>query len=203
MDHEEKDDRQWVRRVQAGETDAFEVLVRRHEKMIFNLLYRWLGDYNEAAETAQEVFLSAYRSIRKFRGESRFSTWLYRIAVNHAKNRQKGLNASRHRMTPLESADPEEDGGPVAHLPDPGPDPSQEAEQKEIHERVQQWLGSLNADDAVLILLHDLQDVPYEEMAKILDVPIGTVKSRLHRARQALKEKLTPYFNSLRTKNEV
>jgi len=203
MDHEEKNDGEWVRRVQGGETEAFEVLVRRHEKSIFNLLYRWLGDYDEAAETAQEVFLSAYRSIRNFRGDSKFSTWLYRIAVNHAKNRQKGLGASRRRMTPLESADPDGEGGPVARLPDPGPDPVQEAERAETHQRVQKWLGSLNADEALLILLHDLQDVGYEEMAQILNIPLGTVKSRLHRARLALKAKLAPYFNSLRTKNEV
>jgi RNA polymerase sigma-70 factor (ECF subfamily) len=203
MDQEEKNDGEWVRRVQQGETEAFDVLVRRHEKTIFNLLYRWLGNYDEAAETAQEVFLSAYRSIRKFRGDSKFSTWLYRIAVNHAKNRQKGLSASSHRLTPLESADPDGEGGPIGHLPDPGPDPVQEVERMETYERVQKWLDGLNADDAFLILLHDLQDVPYEEMAHILDIPIGTVKSRLHRARLALKAKLTPYFNSLRTKNEV
>jgi len=203
MDHEGKNDGEWVRKVQAGETEAFEVLVRRHEKTIFNLLYRWLGDYDEAAETAQEVFLSAYRSIRKFRGDSQFSTWLYRIAINHAKNRQKGLGASRHRLAPFEFSDPDGEGGPIAHLPDPGPDPVQEVERMETHERVQKWLNGLNADEALLILLHDLQDVPYEEMAHILDIPVGTVKSRLHRARHALKAKLTPYFNSLRTKNEV
>jgi RNA polymerase sigma-70 factor (ECF subfamily) len=198
MDHEEKNDGDWVRRVQGGETEAFEVLVRRHEKPIFNLLYRWLGDYEEAADAAQEVFLSAYRSIRKFRGDSKFSTWLYRIAVNHAKNRQKGLSASRHRLTPLESTDPDGEGGPLARLPDPGPDPVQEAERTETHERVQRWLNSLEVDDALLILLHDLQDVRYEEMAQILNIPIGTVKSRLHRARLALKAKLAPHFNSMK-----
>jgi len=203
MDHEEKNDGEWVRRVQGGETEAFEVLVRRHEKTIFNLLYRWLGDYDEAAETAQDVFLSAYRSIRKFRGDSKFSTWLYRIAVNHAKNRQKGLSATRRRMTTLESTDPAGDGGLVAQVADPGPDPGREAEQTETHERVQRWLNSLEEDERLLILLHDLQDVAYEEIAQILNIPLGTVKSRLHRARLALKTKLTPYFNSLRTKNEV
>jgi len=203
MDHEEKNDGEWVRRVQGGETEVFEVLVRRHEKTIFNLLYRWLGDYDEAAETAQEVFLSAYRSIRTFRGDSQFSTWLYRIAINHAKNRLKGFGASRHRTTPLESAGPDGEEGPIAHLPDPGPDPIQVVERMETHERVQKGLNGLNADDALLILLHDLQDVGYEEIAQILAIPIGTVKSRLHRARLALRAKLTPYFNSLRTKNEV
>jgi RNA polymerase sigma-70 factor, ECF subfamily len=198
MDHEKEDDREWVRRVQAGDTDAFEVLVRRHEKTIFNLLYRWLGDYDEASEAAQEVFLSAYRSLRKFRGDSRFSTWLYRIAVNRAKNRQRDTAAARRRLMPVGSSDPDGDGGPLDRLPHPGPDPGREAEQKELHDRIQRGLDSLRSEDAILILLHDLQDVSYEELVRILDLPLGTVKSRLHRARQALKAKLAPYFHALK-----
>ena len=200
MEHEQKSDWEWVQRVQAGETDAFEILVHRHQKTIFNLLYRWLGDYDEAAEAAQEVFLSAYRSIKRFRGESSFSTWLFRIAINRAKNRRNSLIASRKRMVSLEIADPEGDGGPVASLPHPGLDPAQEAEQQEIHEQVQQGLNSLKADDALLILLHDLQYVPYEEIAEVLDIPLGTVKSRLHRARQSLKARLAPYYYSTKAK---
>lgn len=196
MDHDGKNDRDWVQRVQAGETDAFEVLVRRHEKRIFNLLYRWLGDHDEAAEAAQEVFLSAYRSLKKFRGDASFSTWLYRIAVNHAKDRRKNLNTFRLRMVPLEVADPEGDEGPVTSLPHPGPDPAQDAEQQEVQERVRQALNRLDADDALLIVLRDLQDVSYEEIVQVLGIPIGTVKSRLHRARQMLKTILAPYFYS-------
>lgn len=196
MDHEGKSDWAWVQKVQGGETEAFEVLVHRHEKTIFNLLYRWLGDYNEAADVAQEVFLSAYRSIKSFRGESSFSTWLYRIAINQAKNRRKSLTTSQQRMVPLEITDPEGDGGPLAHLPHPGPDPAQAAEQQEIQELVQKGLNGLESDDAMLILLHDLQGVPYEEIAQVLDIPLGTVKSRLHRARQALKSKVAPYYST-------
>jgi RNA polymerase sigma-70 factor (ECF subfamily) len=196
MNYEGKSDWEWVQRVQGGETEAFEVLVRRHEKTIFNLLYRWLGDYNEAADAAQEVFLSAYRSIKIFRGESSFSTWLYRIAINQAKNRRKSLTTSQQHMVPLEATDPEGNEGPIASLPHPGPDPVQAAEQQELQERVQQGLNSLKEEDALILLLHDLQDVPYEEIAQLLDVPLGTVKSRLHRARQALKAKLAPFYNS-------
>ncbi len=198
MNQNEISDEEWVRRVQAGETDAFEILIRRHEKRIFNLLYRWVGNYDEAAEVAQEVFLSAYRAIRRFRGESSFFTWLYRIAVNHAKNRRKSLIAIARRTVTLDAADPNRDGQPAAVLPHPAPNPSQEAEQREIHERVQQELNNLDADEALLILLHDLQGVSYEEMAEILEIPLGTVKSRLHRARQALKARLAPFFMSLK-----
>ncbi|HLB02795.1 MAG TPA: sigma-70 family RNA polymerase sigma factor, partial [Nitrospiria bacterium] len=146
--------------------------------------------------TAQEVFISAYRCIKRFRGESSFSTWLYRIAINRAKNRRNSLIASRKRMVSLEVADPEGDGGPMGSLSHPGLDPAQEAEQQEIREQVQQGLNGLKADDALLILLHDLQDVPYEEIAEVLDIPLGTVKSRLHRARQTLKARLAPHFYS-------
>jgi len=196
MDHEEKNDWEWVQKVQGGETETFEILVHRHEQKIFNLLYRWLGDYHEAEEVAQEVFISAYRSIKRFRGDSSFSTWLYQIAINHAKNRRKSQATTQHRMVSLKGNNPEGDGGPVASLAHPGPDPVQEAEQQEVQAKVQQGINELDTDDAMLILLRDLQDVSYDEIAKILNVPLGTVKSQLHRARRALKAKLAPYYHS-------
>lgn len=185
MVHEERSDWECVQKVQGGDADAFETLVRRHEKKIFNLLYRWLGDYDEAAEVAQEVFLSAFRAIKRFRGDSSFATWLYRIGVNHAKNRQKSLQVARQRQQATEVADAPSD---------PASDPAEGVEQRERHDLVQRGLNDLDADDALIILLHDLQEVRYEEISETLDIPLGTVKSRLHRARQALRAKLAPYF---------
>jgi RNA polymerase sigma-70 factor (ECF subfamily) len=161
-----------VRRVQRGDTDAFEILVRRHEKVIFNLVYRMLGDYDDAAETAQEVFLSAFRAIGQFRGDANFSTWLYRIALNHANTRRDNTDLVNENQL-----------GPAETL-----------EKKEIREHVQQALNELEPEDATVILLRDLQDSPYEEVARVLNVPVGTVKSRLHRARQALKSRLALHF---------
>lgn len=174
-----------VRKLQRGETDAFETLIRRHQKTIFNLVYRMLGDYDEAAEISQEVFLSAYRAIGNFRGEANFSTWLYRIALNHATTRRKSLNTRQQRNIPIENTEP---------ASDPHPGPAESLEKKEVRQRVQQALNRLEPEDAAVILLRDLQDVPYEEVARVLEIPIGTVKSRLHRARQALKSELTSYF---------
>jgi RNA polymerase sigma-70 factor (ECF subfamily) len=182
-------DAECVKRVQQGDTDSFEVLVRRHQRATFNLVYRLVGDYDEAAEVAQEVFFSAYKSIHQFRGEANFSTWLYRIAFNHASTRRKSLNLAQQRYVPLETTEIIADGRA---------DPAKTMEQKEVQERVQQALNSLDKDDAIIILLRDLQDVPYEEVAVMLKVPVGTVKSRLHRARQALKTRLAPYFYSNR-----
>ena len=182
-------DAECVRRVQQGDTDSFEVLVRRHEKAIFNLVYRLLGNYDEAAEVAQEVFLSAFKSIHQFRGEANFSTWLYRIGLNHASTRRKSLHSSQQRHIPFDGTEVIAEGAV---------DPAKNVEHKEIQQRVQQALNSLDPEDARIVLLRDLQDIPYEDVAQMLDIPVGTVKSRLHRARQALKTSLAPYFHANR-----
>jgi RNA polymerase sigma-70 factor, ECF subfamily len=176
-------DAECVRRLHRGEREVFEVLVRRYQKRIFNLIYRVVGDYEEAAEVSQEVFLAAYRSVRQFRGDASFSTWLYRIAINHASTRRKSMLDRQRRTVSIDVTDT---------LSDYRHDPGHAVEQKESQERVQQALNSLEPGDALIILLRDLQDVPYEEVAHILDVPVGTVKSRLHRARQALKRRIAP-----------
>ena len=186
MASESSSDAACVRRLQRGDTDAFEILVRRHEKAIFNLIYRMLGDYDDAAETAQEVFLSAYRAIGQFRGEANFSTWLYRIAFNHATTRRKSTTARQKRLVPIDGSDMVDDTlGPAETL-----------EKKELRERVQLALNELDPEDATVILLRDLQDIPYEDVARVLKIPVGTVKSRLHRARQALKARLAAYFRA-------
>jgi RNA polymerase sigma-70 factor (ECF subfamily) len=183
-------DAECVRRLQRGQTEAFGVLVERHQRNIFNLLYRMLGDYDDAAEVSQEAFLSAYRSIKSFRGDASFSTWLYRIAVNHANTRRKSVALAQQRTARIESLEPAGDGAA---------DPADALERKEMRERVQAALNGLDAEDAAIILLRDLQDVSYEAVADILKVPIGTVKSRLHRARRALKARLAPYLKGKRT----
>lgn len=184
MESDSISDAACVRKIQRGDTDAFEILLRRHEKAIFNLVYRMLGDYDDAAETAQETFLSAYRAIGQFRGEANFSTWLYRIALNHANTRRKSRNAREHRLVPIDTTE----------VNDTQLGPAETLEKKEIRERVQQALNELEPEDAAVILLRDMQDSPYEEVARVLDVPVGTVKSRLHRARRALKSRLALYF---------
>ena len=186
MDSESISDAECVRRIQRGETEIFEILVRRHEKAIFNVVYRMLGDYDDAAETAQEVFLSAYRAIGQFRGDANFSTWLYRIALNHASTRRKSTSSRQRRLVPIDDTELVDDVelGPAETL-----------EKKEIRQRVQRALKELQPEDAMVILLRDLQDIAYEDVARVLNIPVGTVKSRLHRARQALKARLTAYFS--------
>src|SRR5687767_3767243 len=127
-----------VRRLQRGDINAFEILVRRHERTIFNLVYRMLGDYDDAAETSQEVFLSAYRAIGQFRGEANFSTWLYRIALNHATTRRKSMSARQKRLVPIDGAD---------MVDDTQVGPAESLEKKELRESVQRALNELEPED--------------------------------------------------------
>ena len=189
MDSESISDAECVRRIQRGETEIFEILVRRHEKAIFNVVYRMLGDYDDAAETAQEVFLSAYRAIGQFRGDANFSTWLYRIALNHASTRRKSTSLRQRRLVPIDDTE-------LVDNVELGP--AETLEKKELRQRVQRALNELQPEDAMVILLRDLQDIAYEDVARVLNIPVGTVKSRLHRARQALKARLTAYFPTAR-----
>ena len=183
------DDTEFVSRCQRGDIDAFEVLVTRHQKKMLNIVYRITGDYDDACEVVQESFLSAYRAIRKFRGDAKFSTWLTGITVNHAKNRLKQTQSrSYHEVLSLD--DPvETESGQITLDP-----PSQEAsaieqlEQKEVQEKVQECIGGLDKDQRAVLVLRDIEEFSYDEIGRILKIPDGTVKSRLSRARDALKD---------------
>jgi RNA polymerase sigma-70 factor (ECF subfamily) len=131
--------------------------------------------------------LSAYRAIGQFRGDANFSTWLYRIALNQATTRRKSANLRQKMLVSIDGTDIVDDAqiGPAETL-----------EKKELRERVQCALNELEPEDATVILLRDLQDIPYEDLAQMLKIPVGTVKSRLHRARQALKARLAAYFRA-------
>ena len=134
---------------------------------------------------SEEAFLSAFKSIHQFRGEANFSTWLYRIGLNHASTAVRTCTVRNGAISPWTAP---------KSSPDGTADPVKNIEHKEIQQRVQQALNNLDPEDARIILLRDLQDVPYEDLAEVLDIPVGTVKSRLHRARQALRTSLAPYF---------
>jgi RNA polymerase sigma-70 factor (ECF subfamily) len=189
-------DPEWqiVQKVQAGQVKYFEELIKKHEKPVFNFLFRFLGNYHDAEEVAQEVFLAAYRSISQFRGESRFSTWLYRIAINQAKNKKKNLNLSLQRNISIDPLANDSGDNPVLQVPNPGPDPENQQNQKDIQRIVQKEIHLLNPDETAIILLNDFEERSYDEISKLLDIPVGTVKSRLHRARMVLKRRLEPYF---------
>ena len=175
----------WVAASQAGDTLAFNQLVLKWEKAIFNLALRMLQDPDEAAETAQEVFLSAFRSIRRFRRDARFSTWLYRIAVNHCITRlrkkppgiQLSLDDSAHEV-------------PLANrLASPGSH-EQDLLREESRRRVRKAMQALPAEQKAVVELKFFQDLTFEEISAICEAPLSTIKSRLYSGLESLKLRL-------------
>ncbi len=183
------EDHELVSSCQKGDLDAFEVLVEKYQKKMLNIAYRMIGNNEEACEVVQDAFLSAYRAIRKFRGEARFSTWLYSIVVNLSKNRLKKIQTQLHREVssiddPVRTEDGQIRKEPAAHEPLP----VEQVEKKEVQAKVQECLNNLEDDYREVLVLRDIQGFSYEEIRDILKIPEGTVKSRLSRARDAMKD---------------
>lgn len=191
-------DAELVERWQAGEIRAFERLVRRHQGRVYRLVLRIVGNAQEAEDVAQEAFLSLHRHGHRFRQEARFSTFLYRVATNAALNRRRSLSRSRARE--LELVRRQALG---EDLPSQPRDPEGAAAGAEVQERVQQALLSLPRDLRVAIVLYDLEGQSYREIGRILRIPEGTVKSRIHRGRSALRARLEPSLRAAAAEEEA
>lgn len=181
----EDPDAELVERWQAGDESAFEALVRRHEQRVFRLLLRMMGSREEAEDVSQETFLSLYRHGRRFRRESRFSTFVYRVAANAALNRRRSLGRSRNRVNKL--AERQAAGDDLPHSPR---DPEDAVAGVELSDHVRDALQKLSPSLRMPVVLYDIEGLAYSEIAKVLGVAEGTVKSRIHRARQALRLEL-------------
>jgi RNA polymerase sigma-70 factor (ECF subfamily) len=178
-------DAELVARWRSGDTSAFEKLVHRHERRVFSLVYRMLGSREEAEDVAQEAFLALHRHGHRFRGEARFSTFVYRVAANAALNRRRTLGRRRAREEALVRRQDAGDDLPVAPR-----DPEDAASGGELQERVQAALQGLAPDLRMAIVLYDIEGQSYADIARALRIPEGTVKSRIHRARTALRDRL-------------
>lgn len=178
-------DRELVDRWQSGDAAAFEALVRRHQRRVYGLLLRMLGNVQEAEDVAQETFLNLHRHGHRFRSQSRFSTFLYRVAVNAALNRRRSLGRRRARREALERR---QQAG--EDLPSSPRCPEAAAVGGQIQARVQAAIAVLPPHLRVPLVLFDIEGLSYAEVAAVLRVAEGTVKSRIHRARQALRERL-------------
>jgi len=178
-------DAEFVERWQRGDMSAFEALVRRHERRVFSLVLRMLGSREEAEDVAQEAFLALHRHGHRFRGEARFSTFVYRVAANAALNRRRSLGRRRAREAALSHR---QDAGD--DLPSAPRDPEDSASGGEIQVRVQAALLGLPKDLRLAVVLYDIEGQSYGEIAQVLRIPEGTVKSRIHRARTALRDRL-------------
>lgn len=170
-----------VRAAAEGSEDAFAQLVRLHENKVYSLALRMCGRSEDAADVAQEAFLAAWRGLPAFRGEAGFSTWLYRLTTNAAIDHLRRARRERGTLSL-------DDGALGLDAVDGGELPQEHAERQELRSAVEQGLARLGADHRQVLVLRELRQLSYEEIARELDVDLGTVKSRISRARSALRK---------------
>ncbi len=185
-------DEELVRRAQAGDTDAYDVLVHRYFDRIFGLVYNMIGHRQDAEDLVQTIFVRAYRALRRFRGDSAFSTWLYRIALNTS---YTASTRQRRRAGDISLAHLEEDTGwePAARTGGALDTPEQRVSLKELQRRLNEALQSLSEEHRQVVVLHDIQGWRHEDIAKAMNLPVGTVRSRLFYARRHLQEQLAEF----------
>ena len=175
----------------AGNEKAFAEIVFHYQKKVFNIAYRMLGNFEEAKDLAQEVFISVFESIKDLKEEIKFDAWLTQITLNHCRNRWKYLKRRQYfNSESLDDPIETEDGNIPKAIVDPSDSPETLYEKKSIQEFIQRGLLELKEDQRELLVLRDLQGFSYGEMGELLGLPEGTIKSKLHRARMELKEVL-------------
>lgn len=186
-------DQQLVERVQGGDKAAFDVLVRKYQHKLGKVIGRYIRDHSEVMDVSQEAFIKAYRALPSFRGDSAFYTWLYRIAINTAKNHL----VAQGRRPPGEDVDAQDaeqyDGG--IHLRE-ADTPEALLLKEEIQERIVSAIEGLPEDLRMAITLRELEGMSYEEIANTMDCPVGTVRSRIFRAREAIDNQIRPLLGS-------
>jgi RNA polymerase sigma-70 factor (ECF subfamily) len=182
------DDQRWIAQCLDGDTAAFGELVRRYQERLYHTVYRLVDHADDAHDVVQDAFLNAYQSLDRFKGDSLFFTWLYRIAVNTAishKRKQRVLlriDAGRNGAASVQPLDDSEFSRPGEAM-----------ERAEQEQRVQHALSRLSPEHRAVLILKDMEGQKYEAMAEVLGVPVGTIRSRLHRARAELRELLAHY----------
>ena len=182
------DEKELIERSQKGDIDAFEELVARYERKVYTIAYRYMGNPEDASDLAQETFLKVFKSIDKFRGESSFSTWIYRITANICKDELRKIK--RKPQTSLDQEIWLDEGSVIRQVVDEKPTPDEAFEQKELWNYLQDLIANLSPEYRMVIVLRDINGYSYEEIAQITETSLGTVKSRLNRARKALSEQI-------------
>jgi RNA polymerase sigma-70 factor (ECF subfamily) len=192
------DDGRYVALCKKGDVGAFETLVRRHEKMMLNIAYRMVGNYEEACEIVQDAFVSAYRNIKNFEGRSVSSTWLSAIVINLSRNRIKRIKANlAHESFSMDDPIATEKGFVKIEPASGAPSALDRLEEKQMQEKVQDCIRELDDDFRAVLVLRDIQGFSYEEIGNMLKLTGGTVKSRLFRARESVKDCLKKAFGRL------
>jgi RNA polymerase sigma-70 factor (ECF subfamily) len=185
-----------IAELKSGSEEAYEWLIAHYHQPVYGLVYRILSDPADAADTTQEVFLKVFRGIRRFHGEASLKTWIYRIAIHEASNQRRWWFRHKRRETTMEANIGEDEGRGFAlkeTLVDGGESPFESAAHEEIRSKVEQELALVSDPYRTTVVLRDIEGLSYEEIAEILQVSLGTVKSRLMRGRFALKKRLEAY----------
>jgi RNA polymerase sigma-70 factor (ECF subfamily) len=185
-----------VAELKAGSEDAYAWLIGEFHQPIYSLVYRIVTDPSDAADTTQEVFLKVFRGMKHFHGESSLKTWIYRIAVHEASNRRRWWfrhKAKESSIEPMADENGMSTAGTTDTLVDEGESPFDSMMHEEIRARVEEELRQVSEPYRTSVILRDLEDMSYEEIAEITQVSLGTVKSRLTRGREALRRRLTTY----------
>jgi RNA polymerase sigma-70 factor (ECF subfamily) len=185
--HEE--DSALIAGLRSGEECAYEILIQRFEQPIYNLVSRLVDDPGDAADVAQEVFLKVFRKVGGFRAESSLKTWIYRIAVNEARNQRRWFTRHRGKEIGLEPAESDAQG-PQDWLSDPGRSPYQTAVDHETHALIESALQKVSPNYRAALVLREVEGLSYEEISDVLEVSLGTVKSRILRGRESLRRHL-------------
>jgi RNA polymerase sigma-70 factor, ECF subfamily len=184
----------FVQRLRANDDAAYDELVRVYHASIFHVAYRMLGDSGDASDVVQEIFLKVFRNINGFKGESSLKTWIFRIAFSEILNRLRWWKR-RYRHATVSLDEDQNGNGHGYQLSDAAPGPEQILQSKEQEQAIQQALKKLSSDHRSIIILRDIEGFSYGEIAEVLGVSIGTVKSRLARARADLKKSLMRYLS--------
>lgn len=189
QDGADRESERLVRSFLADDKRAFDELVRLHKRFVFNLCYRLLGDYDDADDCAQDVFVKVFRSVEDFRFESSFKTWLYRVTVNACKSRLRSVEYRlRSRRIRLDTTN--EKNGERVDVANHTRSPAASVQREEIGRLIQEAMGHLPADQKTAVVLRDVEGRSYEEIVEIMAIPLGTLKSKLSRARNRLRELL-------------
>jgi RNA polymerase sigma-70 factor, ECF subfamily len=184
------DEHKLIAKCKEGDRNAFDTLIRRYEKRVYNLAYRLSGHYDEANDISVDAFLRVFQALKLFRGEANFSTWLFRIVTNVYLDRRKRMRNKQHLS--LEEYIALEENSVARQIEDPDPQPADLAETRERNDAVRLAISTLPDYQRAMIVLYHTEGLSYEEISEVLDLNIGTVKSRLNRARLTLREKLQP-----------
>jgi len=188
-----------IGRLRAGDEDAYEALIARFQQPVYNLVCRLLNDPADTVDVVQEVFLKIFRSVHAFRAQSALKTWIYRIAVNEAYNHRRWF--IRHRRQEVELETDDEKGCYQDLLPDQGISPYEQLLDHETQALIEEAIQHLNPKFRMVIVLRDIEEMSYEEIAEVLGISLGTVKSRIVRGREAMRRSLAGRLESSRAVN--